>query len=182
MQAPKNGFLYVLDRLSGELLSANNFVAVNWADGVDMKTGRPKELPAADWTQGPRLVLPGPLGGHNWMPMSYSPKTGLVYIPAQNVPALLVPDNDAKWTGKGNDQVGAAALGLPEKPEELKPLIDQYKGRLIAWDPVAQEEAWHFDHATVWNGGTLATAGALRDKGMPAFTGEFTPEQVDAIC
>ena len=84
MQAPKNGFFYVLDRATGELLAADPYVAVNWASHVDMKTGRPVEMPGADYKEKGTYIRPGPLGGHNWQAMSFSPKTGLVYIPAQD--------------------------------------------------------------------------------------------------
>ena len=89
MQAPKNGFFYVLDRATGELLSADKYVEVNWASHVDMKTGRPVEIPGADYEDEGTYIRPGPLGGHNWQAMSFSPKTGLVYIPAQDNGALL---------------------------------------------------------------------------------------------
>ena len=84
MQAPKNGFFYVLDRATGELLSADKYVEVNWASHVDMKTGRPVEIPGADYKDKGTYIRPGPLGGHNWQAMSFSPKTGLVYLPAQD--------------------------------------------------------------------------------------------------
>ena len=84
MQAPKNGFFYVLDRATGELLSADKYVEVNWASHVDMKTGRPVEIPGADYQNKGTYIRPGPLGGHNWQAMSFSPKTGLVYLPAQD--------------------------------------------------------------------------------------------------
>jgi len=88
MQAPKNGFFYVLDRATGALISARNFVPITWASGVDMATGRPVEDPKARYAEAPALVVPAPMGAHNWHPMSFSPKTGLVYIPAQEVPLV----------------------------------------------------------------------------------------------
>ena len=84
MQAPKNGFFYVLDRATGELLAADPYVEVNWATHVDLKTGRPVEVPGAAYKDKGTYIRPGPLGGHNWQAMSFSPKTGLVYIPAQD--------------------------------------------------------------------------------------------------
>src|SRR5687767_7950288 len=83
MQAPKNGFFYVLDRTTGELISAAPYTEVNWATSIDMKTGRPVETGIARYNK-PEMIRPGPLGGHNWQPMSFNPKTGLVYIPAQH--------------------------------------------------------------------------------------------------
>ncbi len=83
MQASKNGFFYVLDRTNGKLLSADKFVAANWARGVDLKTGRPIINPAADYTRGkPAIVFPSGVGGHNFNPMSLSADTGLVYLAA----------------------------------------------------------------------------------------------------
>ncbi|MES1928928.1 putative quinoprotein ethanol dehydrogenase [Salinisphaera dokdonensis CL-ES53] len=162
MQAPKNGFFYVLDRSDGELISAEKYVPVTWAERVDLKTGRPVvNDDKADWTKGPKLMMPGPLGGHNWMPMSFNPQTGLVYIPAQVAPALLDPDNEATWQGKGTLQLGSQPVALPEDPEARAQIVDMYKGRLIAWDPIAQEEVWRQDYPTIWNGGTLSTAGGL---------------------
>jgi quinohemoprotein ethanol dehydrogenase len=161
MQAPKNGFFYVLDRTNGQLISAKNFVTVNWAKGVDMKTGRPVETPDGDWTTGPKLVFPGPIGAHNWQPMSYSPQTGLVYIPAQQAPALYAPDNAQTYSGKGRWHVGAQPFALPETQKELAAVQDLYRGQLIAWNPVTQKPVWTQDYVTIWNGGTLATGGGL---------------------
>src|SRR5690606_10614075 len=83
MQAPKNGFFYVLDRATGELLSAREFVPNAWASHIDMLTGRPVVLPAADFGSETVLITPAAGGGHNWEPMSFSPLTGLVYFTAQ---------------------------------------------------------------------------------------------------
>ena len=157
MQAPKNGFFYVLDRVTGELLSAKNFVDVTWASHVDMETGRPVET-GGDYSEQPAIVFPSPHGGHNWHPMSYSPETGLVYIPAISAPFLYV--NDAgfeyrKWFwNTGVDfatMVSIAKMGPP--PDD--------SGYLKAWNPVTQEPAWVIEHATVTNGGLLSTAGNL---------------------
>jgi quinohemoprotein ethanol dehydrogenase len=85
LQAPKNGFFYVLDRKTGELLSAEKYVQVTWATGVDLKTGRPVEDPAvADFSKEPKLVWPSPYGGHNWQPMAFHPGTKLIYIPRRS--------------------------------------------------------------------------------------------------
>ncbi len=161
MQAPKNAFFYVIDRKTGELLSAEKYVNANWASKVDLKTGRPVESASADWSQKAQLVIPGPLGGHNWQPMSFSPQTGLVYIPTQDAPAVYTPNKDAKYGGKGTWNLGMMPISLPEDPAQLKPLQDMYKGHLVAWDPVAQKAVWTQDYVTIWNGGTLATAGNL---------------------
>ena len=88
MQAPKNGFFYVIDRLTGELISAKNYVPVNWASHVDKESGRPVEIEGARYRDAPRLNTPGPFGGHNWHPMSFNPDTGLVYFAAQELSFL----------------------------------------------------------------------------------------------
>lgn len=161
MQAPKNAFFYVIDRETGELLSAEKFAPANWASHVDMKTGKPVENPEADWKDKPALVSPGALGAHNWQPMSFNPQTGLVYIPAQEAPGLYVPQLDQEFSGKGTWHLGSAPIAIPEDREQLQAATDSYKGMLVAWDPVAQKEVWRQDYVTPWNGGTLSTAGGL---------------------
>lgn len=149
MQAPKNGFFYVLDRITGELLSANNYVRVNWASHVDMKTGRPVLAEQGNYKDVPKVLLPGPWGGHNWQPMSYNPQTGLVYIPARDTPTLMGP-----------------VVSLPPFPKEYADLTKEFKQesmqeRLIAWDPIAKKERWGVPLKGFMNGGTLTTAGNL---------------------
>jgi quinohemoprotein ethanol dehydrogenase len=90
MQANKNGFFYVLDRQTGKLISAKNFTFVNWASGIDMKTGRPRLTKQADWYSGPKIVYPSWAGGHSWPPMSFNPKTRLVYTPVIDAPSVWV--------------------------------------------------------------------------------------------
>ena len=98
MQAPKNGFFYVLDRETGELISAENYVPTNWATHVDLETGRPVENQETNYRdQVVEKIKPGPLGGHNWQPMSYSPNTNLVYIPAQEMYFNYGVDKDFKY-------------------------------------------------------------------------------------
>src|SRR5262249_32949962 len=82
MHAPKNGFFYVLDRKSGHVLSAEPYVTVTWAKNVDLKTGRPVEMPGMRYGLTPTFVAPGAGGAHNWQPMAFNPATRLVYIPA----------------------------------------------------------------------------------------------------
>ncbi|MDM4769186.1 PQQ-dependent dehydrogenase, methanol/ethanol family [Solimonas sp. SE-A11] len=161
MQAPKNAFFYVIDRKTGELISAEKFAPSNWASHVDMKTGRPVENPEADWTKEARLIFPSPFGAHNWQPMSFNPKTGLVYIPMQETLILLAPDNNAKYVRKGIFNVGLQPFDIPEDPKGMQQVADAHKGHLLAWDPVAQKAAWDQPHVTIWNGGTLSTAGNL---------------------
>jgi len=163
MQAPKNGFFYVLDRATGELLSAKNFTAVNWASHIDLDSGRPVENPDARWPgKAPFFQIPGPLGAHNWHPMSYSPDTGLVYIPAQQIPFAYGDVSDFKEK-KGGWNTGADFLlgALPDDTATAKALRALLQGQLLAWDPVKQEARWSFDHFGPWNGGVLSTAGNL---------------------
>jgi quinohemoprotein ethanol dehydrogenase len=159
LHAPKNGFFFVIDRETGKLISAKNFVPVNWASGYD-KNGRPIETKLAR-PDGPFESLPGPLGAHNWHPMSFNPTTGLVYLPAQTIPINLMDDKDWKRntaldgrlaSGTGWN-TGMVVNGVPPK---TKPF-----GRLLAWDPVAQKEVWRVEHISPWNGGTLTTGGNL---------------------
>ncbi|MBI3369405.1 MAG: PQQ-dependent dehydrogenase, methanol/ethanol family, partial [Burkholderiales bacterium] len=160
LHAPKNGFFFVVDRTNGQFISAKNFVDVNWATGFD-NTGRPIEIAESRSTDKPYDSIPGPFGAHNWHPMSFNPKTGLVYLPAQNVPLNLM--DDKSWSFNSN-QPGQPHGGLGwnlammanVEPPKSKPF-----GRLIAWDPVQQKEAWRVEHVSPWNGGTLTTAGNL---------------------
>ena len=91
MQAPKNGFFYVIDRKDGKLLRAHNYVPVNWSTHINLETGRPIINKDKDYNVKPEWVLPGSYGGHNWQAMSYDPNLGLVYIPTHEVPAVYVP-------------------------------------------------------------------------------------------
>jgi quinohemoprotein ethanol dehydrogenase len=161
MQAPKNGFFYVIDRVTGELLSAAAFAPMNWSTGVDMKTGRPVENPDADWTKKAAVVAPSPYGAHNWQPMSFDPKTGLAYIPMQESITQFTPDNAAKYVRRGVYNVGIQPFQMAEDPAGIAAARGAFKGHLLAWDPVAQKAAWTRDYVTIWNGGTLATAGGL---------------------
>ncbi len=159
LHAPKNGFFFVIDRTNGKFISAKNFVDVNWATGYDA-SGRPIEVPEA---RGDKSFdsIPGPYGAHNWHPMSFNPQTGLVYIPAQNVPMNLTAQKN--WTHNasipGNPMSGLGwNLGYDVN---LTPPKSRPFGRLIAWDPVKQEQVWKQDYESPWNGGTLTTAGNL---------------------
>ena len=163
MQAPKNGFFYVLDRETGEFISAKNFVPVNWATHIDPDTGRPVEVADARWPgKAPYLQLPGPLGAHNWHPMSYNPDTGLVYIPAQEAPWVYADDSSYEQKeGTWNTGSDFALAVLPSDEAQFRGLRAMIRGRLLAWDPIKQEPAWSFEHGGPWNGGVLSTAGGL---------------------
>ena len=162
MQAPKNGFFYVLDRATGELLSADKYMDLNWATHVDMASGRPVEVPGARYLDAPFLVYPSYLGGHNWHPMSFSPLTGLVYIPVLDFPAAYGQPEEFNYNpGVHNTGTDGVIGGLPDDQAERNAIGALIKGRLVAWDPRKQQEAWRVEHAGTWNGGTLATAGNL---------------------
>ncbi|MEL7464743.1 MAG: PQQ-dependent dehydrogenase, methanol/ethanol family [Pseudomonadota bacterium] len=160
MHAPKNGFFYVLDRETGEFISAENFVEVTWAEGYDAN-GRPIENPAARAFSDRLEVLPSPYGAHNWHPMSYSPQTGLVYIPAQGIPIRVAAEEEVVTNESHPFKVhGNLGWNLGFKISAIAPEATPF-GALIAWDPVEQREVWRQEHISPWNGGTLATAGNL---------------------
>jgi PQQ-dependent dehydrogenase (methanol/ethanol family) len=162
MQAPKNGFFYVLDRATGELLSAEKFSKVTWASHVDMATGRPVETENARYEKGAQLIFPANQGAHNWHPMSFNPKTGLVYIPAQEIPQVYAEEKKYQVRpGLMNLGVDPMVLAFPTDEAELKGVLGMIKGYLLAWDPVAQKEVWRHEHPGASNGGTLSTAGNL---------------------
>jgi quinohemoprotein ethanol dehydrogenase len=153
MQAPKNGFFYVLDRKTGELLSAEKYAYATWATHIDMKTGRPvvTEHGKYGYEGKESLMYPWVAGAHNWHPMSFSPRTGLVYIPAQQAWWI----HSAKRVTHFDEQLGDLKAMLGD--QELRPV----RGFLRAWDPVAHKVAWEVEHSTLANGGTLATGGDL---------------------
>ncbi len=164
MQAPKNGFFYVLDRATGEFLSAENYVRVNWATHVDQKTGRPVES-RRQYEDRAKMTRPSPLGGHNWQPMSYHPGTGLVYIPAMDIPFVYTQKEEFDFT-EGHWNTGVD-MNVGTEPPMRNPILARKlaqkiaRGHLIAWDPVRQREVWRHDHVGAWNGGVLSTAGNL---------------------
>ncbi|MBO6609352.1 PQQ-dependent dehydrogenase, methanol/ethanol family [Altererythrobacter sp.] len=164
MQAPKNGFFYVLDRATGEFISAKPYVTVNWATGID-ESGRPIENPETriDKTGQTAVVTPGALGGHNWHPMAYHPDENLVYIPAFEAAMVYSPEADWKPDRARGFNVGfdLSAGDLPPDLGFRKEITGTLKGMLVAWDPVAQEPRWTVEHPGPWNGGLLATAGGL---------------------
>jgi len=174
MQAPKNGFFYVIDRTNGKLISAQPFVPVNWAKEIDLKTGRPVEDPASRFMnpKQPALVAPGPYGAHNWHPMSFSPQTGLVYLPAQELAMAYLHDPKFKDRPLGfNIGIDATAVMMPEDPQIRAAALATVKGSLKAWDPVTQKVKWSVEHPGAWNGGVLSTAGNLVFQGNVG--GEF---------
>ena len=185
MQAAKDGFFYVLDRRTGQLLAAHSFVPVNWAKGVDLKTGRPIPDPAADYTTGARLVKPSPAGAHNWHPMAFDPQTGLVYLSATDSGAVVVDDSDTLHYRPGlfatGTQLALTQYLLPHG-EGLPPAMRAAASAVIhtkmtswlrALDPVSGKVVWQAEAPGGWwdRAGVLATAGGLVFQG--AGTGAF---------
>ena len=163
MQAPKNGFFYVIDRENGELLRAHNYVPTNWATHIDLETGRPVINEDKDYIQKPEWVLPGSYGGHNWQAMSYDPNLGLVYIPTHEVAGIFVPIKGYYKMKPGTFNTGtdfyvndavATMSGIPP-----------VTGAIKAFDPLTGETKWSVAHNHFWNGGTLSTASGITFQG-----------------
>jgi quinohemoprotein ethanol dehydrogenase len=182
MQANKNGFFYVLDRKTGELLSAKSYTYVNWASGIDVKTGRPLITKDSDWQSAPKTVYPSWAGGHTWNPMSLSAQTHLVYIPVIDAPAVWVDmiHNggevkylDGFFTANGivaDDTYDAAGLKrlygpVPElKDIKAKRKVNPVRELIRACDPVAQKTVWEHETSSGirgYDGGIMSTAGNL---------------------
>ena len=163
MHAPKDGFFYVLDRSNGEVLSANNYVPVTWASRVDIPSGKPVINEAARYGLDPVLLTPGPGGGHNWFPMSFSPKTGLAYFPAYE--QWFVYARAAEFSPKkfrSNSGWGGFTGEALQKRIALQKEGDTHENAfLVAWDPVKQSAAWKVPLPRHGNGGVLTTAGNL---------------------
>lgn len=169
VQAPKNGFFYVIDRKDGSLISAEPIAKVTWASRVDIDTGRPVEVAGARYENGQQVELwPGPNGAHNWMPMALDPRTNVTYVPLLNMPGTyddkgIVPAEWKRTPGNAND------VGVNFDLDTDDP--DAGTGALVAWDAARQEEVWRVELENFWNGGVLATAGDLVFQGRA--TGTF---------
>ena len=183
MQASKNGFFYVLDAKTGKLVSAKDYTYVNWASGVDPKTGRPVLTSQGDYYAKPKNVYPSWSGGHTWPPMSFDPVTGLVYIPVIDVPNVLTDmatnggrlkyingffNVAAFFPDTGYDPASLKSLFGPLP--DLKSLQAERPGKRLvrelirAWDPIAQKSIWEHETSTGargYDGGVLSTAGNL---------------------
>jgi len=182
--APKNGFFFTIDRVTGKPISAEPFIqGINWATGYDKETWRPNENPAARFykTDEPFLAIPSALGAHNWHPMSYNPDTGLVYIPAQTITAAYLPattllDKERQKIGF-NVGISNAGFALPDDVNFIRAAIAATTGSLVAFDPKTGKAAWSIEQASPWNGGTLSTAGNLVFQGNSL--GEFNAYSAD---
>ncbi len=166
LQAPKNGFFYVIERGTGELLRAHPFATVTWATHVDLETGRPVENADFDYTEEEKWVLPGPYGAHNWQAMSVDVEAGLVYLPALDNPFIYGMSEEWKQTGIYKRNPGSFNLGLEfGRITQLfvANIADQPmpKGYLKAFDPLTGESKWTVEIPHYWNGGVVASAGGL---------------------
>jgi alcohol dehydrogenase (cytochrome c) len=172
MQANRNGFLYVLDAKDGKLLAANAFEKVNWADGVDMKTGRPKVNDVYKGALEGKLVTvwPALIGGTNWQHVSFNPQNGFLYINTVHLgmtyeagdPPQLVP---GKPSGPGTVKFKT----ITEDPN--------VRGFLKAVDPMTGKEKWAHPYKSPNFSSALTTAGGLVFTGV--MTGEFQALDAD---
>ena len=152
MQAPKDGFLYVIDRKTGKLISAGKIGKATWARRIDVKTGRPVLEPGIYYDKtGQATIWPAPVGAHSWQSMSYDPATGLLYIPYMQLGVRYTKNTPAS---RGFTVGDVTISGYKAGPHDGK-------GALLAWDPVHQRRAWEIWHDAIWNGGVLSTAGGL---------------------
>ncbi|MDA8892863.1 PQQ-dependent dehydrogenase, methanol/ethanol family [Hyphomicrobiales bacterium] len=163
MQAPKNGFFYVIDRENGELLRAHNYVPTNWATHIDLETGRPVINKDKDYIQKPEWVLPGSYGGHNWQAMSYDPNLGLVYIPTHEVAGIFVPIKGYYKMKPGTFNTGTNFY-VNDAASTMSG-IPPVTGAIKAFNPLTGETKWSVAHNHFWNGGTLSTAGGITFQG-----------------
>jgi quinohemoprotein ethanol dehydrogenase len=185
MQASKDGFFYVLDRVTGKFISAGNFAYYNWTKGLDPRTGRPQPNPDAEYVDFPKLIFPSSAGAHSWQPMSYDPQTGLVYIPAAESGAIYV-ETTTRPAGliEGNFTVAGFSPGEYD-PKQLAPLygalpslqelakdvpvdVSRSASVLKAWDPLQQREVWSRPSKAFWDGGVMSTAGGILVQGNAA--------------
>ena len=165
MQAPKNGFFYVIDRADGTLLRAHPYATVTWATHVDLATGRPVENPDASYADAPQWILPGTGGGHNWQAMSWDAGRGLMYLGKHDLPFLYAMPEEYRETGVYKRRPGAwntaLEFGRLQQMLEAEKNPPENKGHLIAFDPLTGETRWAVEQAHPRNGGVLATAGGL---------------------
>lgn len=180
LHAPKNGFFYVLDARTGKFISGTAYSAMNWATGIDPVTGRPQINPEARYekTGKPFIGFPATMGAHSWQPMSYSPRTGLVYIPTNQIAVGFAAEKDWKPSDIGFQfGIDASQTAVPADAKIRSDIRAMTTGTLIAWDPVARKEVWRVAQKGPWNGGTLATAGNLVFQGNAE--GDFVAYSAD---
>jgi quinohemoprotein ethanol dehydrogenase len=173
LHAPKNGFLYVIDRQTGKVLSADPYVpSINWATHVDLTTGRPEVVEAARYKKDPWLGVPGGGGAHNWYPVAFNPVTHLLYIPAAESSTYYSPTKDYHYEA-GLEQIGVDLQAATHGAPETRPNMPPRKDYLLAWNPVTRAAAWTVPGR---GGGLLTTAGNLvfQGRGREGVLGTFT--------
>jgi quinohemoprotein ethanol dehydrogenase len=168
MQASKNGFFYVLDRVTGEFISAQPYAKVNWAKGIDPKTGRPMVNDEARYSHDPVTIFPSAGGAHNWSPMSFNPATGLVYVSINTASTWTFASVEKFEAKQDRTSNNGLVRPMPTPRENKIPVIGPEplegtgsRGALMAWDPVAQQMRWRMPGGGGIGGGTLSTAGNL---------------------
>lgn len=210
MQAPKNGFFYVLDRVTGELLSAEPYATTTWASHIDMESGRPVETEQSEYFYEPKLIFPSAAGAHNWQPMAYNPHTGLVYIPVLESAAIwTMPSEPFEYIKGGINSTSLYIFpirgewGLDSAVAQTLPSLEELsvgqpdttvRGFLRAWDPVNQTLAWERETSGPWagdmfafwnGGGVMTTAGGLvfqgRSTGLLVAMDATTGEELASI-
>ena len=167
-QAPKDGFFYVLVRTTGKLISAKPYTTVTWATGIDPSTGHPIVNASARYENGDKAspLAPGPIGAHSWHSMSYSPQTGLVYIPVQDAGFVYKSAKQFQESSLAfNTAIDFVAAGMPQSPAVKHAILESTKGHLSAWDPIQQKEIWRVNRTSPVNGGILTTAANLLFEG-----------------
>lgn len=159
--APKNGFFYVIDRISGELISAEPFARVSWAKEIDLATGRPIETPGARFPDGSSFELwPGNEGAHNWAAMAYNPNTQLAYIPVVEF-GSVVSDAGINLADFAYPEARRFHTGVNYFPITAGQADANGISLLLAWDPVNQREVWQAQAEGQLTGGVMTTAGNL---------------------
>jgi len=202
MQANKDGFYYVIDRITGAFISAEAFAYVTWASGIDQETGRPIINPEAhyDRTGEPVNISPGPGGAHNWSPMAFNPNTGLIYVPTTTQSSItLQVQEDFEYNPTGTNLGivfggrGGRGRGGADAPPQPEPIVppgigpepeEGVRGVLVAWDPVNQREVWRTPGGGGIGGGTLTTAANLvfqviNDGRLVAYTADTGEKLLD---
>ena len=163
MQAPKNGFFYVLDRITGKLISGEPYAFTSWATGIDKQTGRPIETEAARYRYTPVRLSPSPVGAHHWPPMAFNPKTGLVYYPGQETSGSFAMEEKFEFK-EGQWNLGIDMGRRPGATRQPPPAAARSEGAASRWflrrvGPGRAEGRWKIPFQP--SGGALSTAGQL---------------------
>ena len=183
LQAPKNGFFYVIDREDGELLRALPYTeGIDWATHVDMETGRPVENPDVVYESEPQWIMPANSGAHNWEPQSWDNELGLMYFYYHDIANFYSLDEGFVETGEYEIRERGLSLGWGEG-EYRRRLIEEAGPRpesqayIGAFDPITGGYKWRHELESDYNGGVVATRGGLLFH--PEGTGEFSARDTD---